>query len=803
LPPPLLVSRSCFTKLSLIFLATQLLLTSWIEQAFGTPAATVYRQKCASCHGADGGGMHDRYENPLYGDESVAELAERIAETMPEDEPESCVGEEARQIAEYIYREFYSAEARRAKGLITAPRIELLRLTVPQYRNAVADLVAAFTPPPADSRDRKFDFSDEPGLLAEYFQSRGKIKADSKAFQRIDQRIDFDFGKGSPHSTIKPDQFAIFWKGSFRTDDTGYYEFRIRSPNGVRLHLNTDSARLQDKLGAGSSEAVQPRLIDAWVSSGKLRTVSGKIFLLGGRRYPLRIEFFKYKDPTASVRLEWKPPHGVWAVIDDDVLSTAPAARTFVVDTPFPADDRSLGYERGSSVSQEWHTAITNAALATAEEVTGRLPLLLGETDTKKNPSKLTDFVTSFASTAFRRPLTEAENKFYRETLFQNDTPESAVRRAVLLVLTSPHFLYTDLTLSDASLSPHALASRLAFALWDSLPDAELRRVADLDRLRTPEQIDAQARRMLADPRARTKMQGFFRHWLELEERDLAKDKQLYPDFDETVIADLRRSLELFVDRVVWSPSSDYRELLQADYLLLNDRLQRLYAKPTSEPGDIRATENEFVSVSSHSEGRSGILTHPYLLSAFAYHDNTSPIHRGVFLTRNIIGRQLKPPPVAVAFENNDFAPGLTMREKVTELTRARACLSCHEVINPLGFALENFDAVGRWRTVDNNKPIDTISNYVSTEGATVSFSSARDIANFAVDSPVAHRAFITQVFQHLVRQSPYAYGPKTMDELQQSLVVDNFNIKKLLVRIATRTATHVPGTSIISESQP
>src|SRR5690606_15177001 len=107
------------------------------------------------------------------------------------------------------------------------------------------------------------------------------------------------------------------------------------------------------------------------------------------------------------------------------------------------------------------------------------------------------------------------------------------------------------------------------------------------------------------------------------------------------------------------------------------------------------------------SKERSGVVTHPFLMTTLAYNKQTSPIHRGVFLTRNVLGLTLKSPAMAIEFEDSHFDPTFTMREKVTELTKDRSCIGCHSVINPVGFALENYDAVGRWRTVDNKKPVD------------------------------------------------------------------------------------------------
>ncbi len=155
------------------------------------------------------------------------------------------------------------------------------------------------------------------------------------------------------------------------------------------------------------------------------------------------------------------------------------------------------------------------------------------------------------------------------------------------------------------------------------------------------------------------------------------------------------------------------------------------------------------------------------------------------------MGRALKPPPIAVAFKNDEFAPDLTMREKITQLTRDKACMACHSVINPLGFALENYDAVGRWRTRDNNKPVDSKSEYVTVDGDTLEVQSARDIADFAVASESSHRAFVTQMFQHLVKQNPAAYGPDTVARLQSQFEEDDFNIQHLMARIAVLAAVH------------
>ncbi len=427
------------------------------------PALAIYSRACARCHGSDGQGVTGTYDEPLAGMRSIDELARVIDNTMPEDHPEECVGDEAQQVAEYIYNEFYSPVARQRKGLDPVLQVELMRLTVPQYRNAIADLVGYFTPSPAETRQllsereprrRRRDGGppsaasedDEtsgeiaPGLRGSYYRSKGMSKADELAFERIDSRMEFDFKEAAPAEEMPEDQFAIVWVGAFTAHTTGEYQFRITTPNGARLYLNNDPTRGLRKLRDDSSAAGQSALIDAWVSSQKLREESARVYLLGGRQYPLRFEFFKYQEPTASVKLEWKPPRGTWAVLDQRDLTTADVRRTFVIDTPFPADDRSRGYERGSSVSHEWQVAAANAAVLTADEVVNRLDLLTGvEADANENAQAdeavrrmhLQDFVVQFARVAFRQPLTADQEHRLRELPFAvRESPEIAVRRA-------------------------------------------------------------------------------------------------------------------------------------------------------------------------------------------------------------------------------------------------------------------------------------------------------------------------------------------------------------------------------------
>ena len=735
----------------------------------------IYAQHCASCHGKNGEGVEDECDEPLQGDRSLQSLSRYIDKQMPEDDPDLLNAEESRRVAEYIMGAFYSPEARAKNS--PPPKMAVARLTNRQYRESVADLIGSFgkLTPPGEGR----------GLKAQYFQSDGMNKKARHALDREDQRLEFEFGEGAPCEGITPDQFSIAWNGSLLAPATGWYEFRLSTPNGARVYLNGEQQDGDGNFRDDSSAKRQTALIDEWVSSGpELRVKTARIFLLGGRSYPFRLDYFKFQEKRGMVKLEWKQPRADWAVLAAPYLSPAAAAHVAVADTVFPPDDASEGYERGTEVSKAWHEAITASAVSVSNQVVARLQRLSGvKDDAPDRVPRLKDFTATFAERAFHRPLTPELRQAYVDRAFaEGIAPDQAVKRAVILILTSPRFLYPEL---GKEKDDFTVASRLALGFWDSLPDQALADAAKAGQLRTPEQVQAQAQRLLADPRARAKVGEFFQRWLKLDaEADLQKDAEDYPGFDSTLVADLRRSLELFVERVVWGEKSDYRELLEADYVLFNDRLAKFYNAPMPEGGG-------FQPVKFDPSQRAGVLTHPYLMARLAHHDATSPIHRGVFLTRNVLGGFLKPPPEAIAFDDHRFDPKMTMREKVAEMTRNANCMTCHETINPLGFSLENFDAVGRFRTTEKERPIDPQADFLTQEGEVLRLKGPRDVANYAVKSESARRGFIRQLFQYELKQNPNSYGLDTLVRLDASFTASGYHVRQLLVDMQSLAARH------------
>ncbi|MBM4010762.1 MAG: DUF1592 domain-containing protein [Planctomycetes bacterium] len=731
-----------------------------------SPGAAIYREHCQRCHGAGGVGTPD-VPAPLVGDRSVNQLAAYIDETMPEDDPARVTGEAARQVAVHVHEAFYSAVARDRQR---PARVDLQRLTIRQHRSVLADVVGSFRPgsPP---------LTDDRGLHGDYFATRDFNRDAGFVFERIDPRIDFDFGSlGPAPERIEPDRFAIRWTGSILPTETGRHEFVCLTDHSAQLWVN--------------KHAGEPATIDAYVKSGDGTEHRGSAFLLGGRPHPVVLELSKAnqgvdnkereKETRASIRLLWKPPHGALEVVPERVLVPVKVPPVFAAATPFPPDDRSLGYDRGTGVSPEWFAATTAAAVETADYVLDNLVELSGLEPTAPDRDRdLRAFAATFAERAFRQPLSADLRALVVERPFGDaPDPDTALRRALLATLGSPRFLFRE---SPTDPGGVATAARLAFGLWDSIPDRGLELEAARGGLDTAAAIRSQAERMLADRRTTAKLRDFLVCWLRLDlGAEIVKDSARHPDFTPEVAADLRTSLGLMLDDVLRT-GADFRRLFTIDDVHLNGRLAPLYG--IELPADAA-----FTPVRLDEGRRGGVLSHPYLMSVLSYPGSSSPIHRGVFLARSILGNVLRPPEQAIAPLAAEQAPDLTTRERVAVQTAAVACQSCHTMINPLGFALEEFDAIGRYRTVEPaggaEKPVNASGSYAPRSGAVAAFRGARELGLACATSTDAQEAFVQALFHAAVKQPVQAWGPDTLPRLQESFAAGGYDIRRLLVDI-------------------
>lgn len=778
-------SRHCSTRAAALLAVLTLAATvpagppGRVAAADAGPASTateatgeaIYREHCARCHGADGGGT-EAVPAPLVGDLSVNQLAATIAETMPEDDPSRVTGAAARAVAAHLHETFYSAVARDRSR---PARLELARLTVRQHRTALADVVGSF-------RGRGPVIDDRRGLRGEYFRGRSFERRDL-VMERTDPTVALDFGvEGPDPERFEPGRFAVRWSGAIIAPDTGLYEFVVRTEHSTRLALNR--------------AWYEPPLIDAWVKSGDDTEYRGTVFLLGGRAYPLRLEFSKanqgvdsrkHELPTkASISLMWRPPHGVLETVPERCLLPHDAPEAFVAATAFPPDDTSTGYERGTNVSREWFAATSAAAGETAAYVRDHIDHLARvKRDAPDRAARLRQFAATFAERAFRHPLSDDVRAIVVDRPFTDvSDAELALERSILAILKSPRFLFREV---GGTGDAFATAARLSFGLWDSIPDQPLWDAAAAGRLGGPDDVRREARRMLDDRRTRAKLRDVLLAWLKVAPApDVAKDPAIHPGFTPAVAADLRTSLDLFLDDAVWGHDGDWRRLFTATEIPVNPRLAALYGADLG--ADAFSADGHFRAAALDGGRRAGLLSHPYLMSVLAHPGTTSPIHRGVFLTRTVLGNVLKPPQEAIAPLAPDQHPGLTTRERVTLQTSPVACRTCHTMINPLGFTLEEFDAIGRHRTTERTdgaeRPIDLSGGYQPRQGDAATFAGARELGGFVAGSDDARETFVQSLFQGVVRQPIRAWGPGTLVGLCESFQQSGHDIRKLLVDI-------------------
>lgn len=730
----------------------------------------IYVERCASCHGENGAGVAGAYEEPLAGDLAMAELASLITDTMPQEEAETCVGEDATAVASYVFDTFYS-EAARIRN--RPPRVVLARLTANQLRQSLSDLYASVSGSSSELGSQ--------GIQGQYFAG-ARPNGENKKIERVDPVIDFDWGSDGPGEGISGDDFSVRWRGALRVENTGRYEFIIRSSCAFVCYLGADDREF----------------INNYTQSGEKTEFRRSSHLSAGQAYPIRIDLLQRKrkkdQPPAWVSFSWIPPGGVEQLVPARNLLTSSHPPVFTLQATLPPDDRSYGYERGIAVDRSWDESTTSAALEFAQAAIDELWPRYQQShkdDNDENRARLRGFLNAAVETAFRGPLDDASRALYIDS--QVDATEDdaeAIKRSLLIALKSPRFLYPTLDV-DRTPSRQA-ANRLALTLFDSLPsDRWLRDLAEQNQLDTREKIRSAASRMVGDLRSRAKTHELMLQWLNLQDdAELVKNGELFPEFDAALVADLRASLDAFLVHVVWGEASDFRQLFLADWAFTNERLASYYGR-SWQPATVEGTGLR-PSIAD-PEYRFGLLTHPYLMGHLAYQDSTSPIHRGVFLIRYLLGRVLRPPNEAFTPLSPDLEPDLTTRERVALQTSAESCQVCHVRINALGFVLENFDAVGRFRTAERDKPIDATGSYVTRNTDTATFSGPGELAQFLATSEDAQRAFVERAFQHFVKQPAAAYDPNTIELLLESFKASGYNMRELFIEIAVVAAHDRP----------
>ncbi len=323
--------------------------------------------------------------------------------------------------------------------------------------------------------------------------------------------------------------------------------------------------------------------------------------------------------------------------------------------------------------------------------------------------------LTPLLRRAYRRPITDADLRkplqFFREGSAEGAGFDAGIESALTAILVSPQFLIrveadpAGLAAGTAyRVSDLELASRLSFFLWSSLPDDPLIDAAERGELRQPAVLEAHVRRMLTDERSRSLVTNFATQWLHLRGLEsVTPDLRRFIDFDDNLRQSFREETELFFESIL-REDRPVTDLLGADYTFLNERLAKHYGIP-----HIYGSHFRRVSFAGDPDRqRGGLLRHGSILAVTSYATRTSPVIRGHWILSNLVGAPPPPPPPNVpALDNNNVSASLPIRERLAAHRANPACASCHDIMDPVGFSLENFDAVGRWRVNEDHRPVD------------------------------------------------------------------------------------------------
>lgn len=414
-----------------------------------------------------------------------------------------------------------------------------------------------------------------------------------------------------------------------------------------------------------------------------------------------------------------------------------------------------------------------------------------------KDDACAAQFIESFGLRAFRRPL-EAEEKSRYLGFFQPSLTggsfEQGVSLAIGAMLASPHFLFRSELGQDSGsgsfkLTPYEMASALSYLYWGTMPDDALLAAAARGDLAQKDAVEAQARRLLADPRGKAHVADFFFEWTESARAYVAsKDLALYAgrlkdaaDVD-AVVNGMKAEEDAFVTHVVFDSTKKFGELFTANYTFVNDRLAGFYG--LAAPGTGEAVSKVSINAAS---ARGGLLTLGMFLFGHARADQSSPVQRGHLIRANFFCSEVPPPPPGVDANFGAGTPGTTGREQIQALTGSGQCASCHGLMNPIGFALEGFGSAAEERTLDHGQPIDTTGQLTGIAGLaeTVAFNGARELATIIASSTQAQACLASSYHRYARGFVATADDTVAVQKLSEQFVQDNLDLPELFLRVA------------------
>ena len=466
----------------------------------------------------------------------------------------------------------------------------------------------------------------------------------------------------------------------------------------------------------------------------------------------------------------------------------------------FIGDPVSGGYDNNSEklvVSATLWADYQRASEQLAEQVIGDPELMAAIVPAVEGDSNTiaTAFIESFGARVYRRPLSADEVQRHLQ-VFQagiNIDDDNAFAEGIRVVLQtflqSPYFLYrvehSDSVNGDRiALSSWEIASKLSYMLWDTMPDQALFAAAASDELSTVSGIETQAARMLTDPRAHEMVAAFHYQTLDVEHyTKISKSAELFPEFDESMREMMIDETMMFVDDIVFEAGGGLRELLTEPYSFVNKTLAPLYGL------DPAGFSDELVATDLDPSRRAGILTQLGFLAANASTTENDPIHRGVFLNLNVLCTGLPPPPDVIPPPPPPMEDE-SLRERIDRHTGKGTCgEGCHgALINPLGFAFENYDPLGRWQTMDAGKPIDATGEFLFLSGLHT-FDGGVELAGQIAESKNAHICYIAHLLEYGYARTPQIADNPAIQALSERSLGEDLPITALILELTKSDA--------------
>ncbi|MGH9846632.1 MAG: DUF1592 domain-containing protein [Blastocatellia bacterium] len=718
------------------------------QDSFNRVIAPFIAENCAACHNAEAksGGLNltafkstgdiakhrDRWEVAL---EKI-----RTGEMPPKGMPRPDATQ-TQAVTEWLDALFVRLD----RNIKSDPgRVTARRLNRAEYDNTIRDLLAVDFKPaedfPPDDAGYGFDnigdvLSLSPLLMEKYLKAAEKIaRAAIPVFTPMKPMLD-----------------------RFRPDRPGQLK---REKNAVELTFNfpvdAEYDLQADMQGAVTKESLLFG-VKLWLDGRELKSadidrktekpwIAGERLLVRAGRHTLRAEFFADLDDPRQ--------------------------------TPEKTDNRksALGFN-ALQVKGPYNQ------LPPAPTESSRRVFICGHTYGQHDDACAGKVISNLARRAYRRPVMKAERealaRFVAMAQAEGDPFEQGVRVALQAMLVSPHFLFRiehDSTQTAHRINDYELASRLSYFLWSSMPDDELMRLAERNRLHRPQALNAQVKRMLRDPKSRGLIENFGGQWLQLRNLDgVAPDPDRFPAFTPELRAAMKRETELFFDAVIREDRS-VLDFIDGRFTFLNETLARHY-------GISGVTGSDFRRVALDGRERSGVLTQASVLTVSSYPTRTSPVIRGKWILENILNTPPPPPPANVpSLDEAGVGSAASLRQRLEQHRSNSVCASCHSRMDPLGFGLENYDAIGRWRMQDGQFPIDCSGTLPNGK----SFKTPAELKAILMNGRDAFAYGLSEkMLTYALGRGLERYDRPVVQTISKRLAADNYRFSRLVLEIA------------------